>query len=360
MRIDTVHILGLLIGNIRNMDPDCYRKADNALIQKDLYFTPEYGRLYEPIEGATLETFSFSAPEGDIYYQYLKRPVPYLVEGVQYYDAMTPYGYGGPVALRTVAGQESVLVEKFRKALDEKLRQDRIVCEFVRFHPMEENAAFFQSMYQLRNRRTAVYTDLSSEDPVAAEFDKRTQKIVRQYLKKGVSTVIERNPSEENLKFFTKCYFENMAAVGASEYFYFSESYFAQLRKDLGHRLILVRAYFEGELIGADLGFDDGHVYTCHLTGVTEKGRAMNAARIIVAEQARWAKANGFMYLFHGCGRTGAEDDSLLVFKKFFTQGCFRDYWQGSRVSDEDAYRKLCEASGKTDDGIYFPLYRKP
>lgn len=329
-------------------------------MKKDLYFTPEYGRLYEPIEQGILQTFSFSAEEGEIYYQYLKRPVPYLVDGIQYYDAMTPYGYGGPVLLRAEAGQEAVLVDKFRKALNEKFAQEQIICEFVRFHPMEENADFFQGMYELRNRRTAVYTDLSAEDPVAAEFDKRTQKIVRQYLKKGVSTVIERNPSQEHLKLFTKCYFENMAAVGASEYFYFSETYFEQLRQTLGSRLILVRAYFEGELIGADLGFDDHHVYTCHLTGVTETGRALNAARIIVAEQARWAKNNGFHYLFHGCGRTAAEDDSLLVFKKFFTQGCYRDYWQGSRISNRDIYRKLCEISQKTEDTGYFPLYRKP
>lgn len=330
------------------------------MINKDLYFTPEYGRLYETIEQGILQSFSFTAPEGEVYYQYLKRPVPYLVDGVQYYDAMTPYGYGGPVVLRAEAGQEAVLVEKFRKALDEKLRQEQIICEFVRFHPMEENAEFFHSMYQLRNRRTAVYTDLSAEDPVEAEFDRHTIKLVRKALKKGIEAVIERNPSEENLRLFEKCYFENMAAVGASEYYYFTSDYFAQLRRDLGQRLILVRVYYEGELIAADLGFDDHNVYTCHLMGVTDKGRPLNAARVIVTEQTRWAKANGFAYLFHGCGRTAAEDDSLLVFKKFFTQGCFRDYWQGGRVSDPDTYHKLCEVSGKTDDGIYFPLYRKP
>lgn len=330
------------------------------MINKDVYFTPEYGRLYETIEGGILQNFSFSSEEGEIYYQYLKRPVPYLVEGIQYYDAMTPYGYGGPIVVKAESGQEVILLEKFREALNERLRQENIVCEFVRFHPMEENAEFFRNLYDLRNCRTAVYTDLSADDPVEAEFDKRTQKIVRQYLKKGVTTIIEKDPTEEHLKQFTKCYFENMAAVGASEYFYFSEDYFDQLRTDLGSRLILVRAYFEEELIGADLGFDDHNVYTCHLTGVTEKGRSLNAARIIVAEQARWAKANGFSYLFHGCGRTADENDSLFLFKKFFTKGCFRDYWQGGRICDPEIYQQLCAISGKTADSVYFPLYRKP
>jgi len=331
-----------------------------VLSNKDVYFTPEYGRLYETIEQGTLQTFFFSSPEGEVYYQYLKRPVPYLVDGAQYYDAMTPYGYGGPVVLRVENGKEDILVEKFRDALNRKLQEEQIVCEFVRFHPMEENAEFFKTMYELRNHRTAVYTDLSADDPVEAEFDKRTIKIVRQFLKKGVTTVIERNPSEEKLELFERCYYENMQAVGASEYFYFSSQYFKQLWKDLGERLILVLAYYEGELIGAELDFDDRNVYTCHLTGVTDKGRALNAARIIVAEQARWAKKNGFRYLFHGCGRTADENDSLFLFKKFFTKGCFRDYWQGGRVSDPVVYRKLCEVSGKLEDTGYFPLYRKP
>jgi len=326
----------------------------------DLYFTPEYGRLYEEIEQAVLQTFTYSGPEGEIYYQYLKRPVPYLVEGIQYYDAMTPYGYGGPVVLKVEAEQEAALVEKFQIALDKKLKEEGIICEFVRFHPMEENAEFFRNMYQLRNRRTAVYTDLSAVDPVEAEFDKRTVKTIKQYIRKGVTTLIDRNPSEEDIRLFEKCYFENMAAVGADEYYYFTSEYFRQLKRDCGERLILVRAYYEGELVGMDLGFDDYDVYTCHLMGINEKGRPLNAARVIIAAQTRWAKENGFKYLFHGCGKTAAEDDSLLVFKKFFTKGCFRDYWQGSRISDHGIYCKLCEASGDLIDTGYFPLYRKP
>lgn len=330
------------------------------MINKDVYFTPQYGQLYEQIEEGILQVFSFAAPEGEIYYQYLKRPVPYLVDGVQYYDAMTPYGYGGPLVLRAQEGQQEILLEKFKDALNEKLHEENIICEFVRFHPMEKNAEFFRKMYELRNRRTAVYTDLSADDPVKAEFDTRTIKIVGKSLKSGVNTVIERNPSKENLLLFEKCYFENMAAIGASEYYYFSPQYFEQLSAHLGERLILVRCYYEGELIGADLGFDDGDVYTCHLTGVTGTGRSMNAARVIVADQVCWAKANGFKYVFHGCGRTADENDSLFLFKKFFTKGCLYDFWQGSRITAPEIYAKLCQLSGKSEDTGYFPLYRKP
>lgn len=325
----------------------------------DLYFTPEYGRLYETIENAELRAFSYNDQNGEVYYQYLKRPVPFLIDGVQYYDAMTPYGYGGPIVLQCKRDKEAELVKGFKDALDRHLKEEQIICEFVRFHPMEKNAEFFQSIYTLWNRRTAVYTDLSAEDPVVAEFDKHTVQLYRKALRKGVTTVIKQNPDSKTLQMFQDCYFENMKIIGASEYYYFSDSYFDQMRKKMGERLIIVLVYYKGELIGADLGFDDNDVYTCHLIGVTEQGRSMNAARVIVAEQVRWAKDHGFKYLFHGCGKTSDENDGLLKFKKFFTKECFYDCWQGSRMNNIKVYKRLCDMTGNSDDGTYFPAYRK-
>lgn len=324
----------------------------------DLYFTPEYGKLYEKVEGAKLDSFSYESPFGQVYYQYLKRPVPFLLKGEQYYDVMTPYGYGGPLVVDCESGKEAELLEGFKAALDQHFEQERIVCEFVRFHPMEKNAEFFQEMYTLWNRRTAVYTDLSDPDPVAAEFDKHSRQLIKKALAKGVTTQIQRSPSWEDLQLFQACYFENMRAIGASDYFYFSKEYFQQMWNDMRDRLILVLAYYEGELVGADLGFDDHSVYTCHLIGVTNQGRKLNVARVIVGQQVRWAAEHGFQYLFHGCGLTADEDDNLLKFKKYFTKGCYRDYWQGKRIRNCDLYDQLCKEAGIEDNNTFFPAYR--
>ena len=44
-------------------------------------------------------SWEYKGEEGHIKHLFIKRPVPYLVEGVQYYDLVTPYGYGGPILL---------------------------------------------------------------------------------------------------------------------------------------------------------------------------------------------------------------------------------------------------------------------
>lgn len=118
-----------------------------------------------------------------------------MIDGDQYYDAMTPYGYGGPVAVYVEPGRENVLKVQFAKALDEHLRNEKVICEFVRFHPMVKNAEFFSGMYELRNRRTAVYTSLAADDPIAAEFNKSTRRLIRKAINGGVTTEVKLLPT---------------------------------------------------------------------------------------------------------------------------------------------------------------------
>lgn len=65
----------------------------------DIYFTEEYGKLCELIERGTSETFRLQNDNGEIQHMFIKRLIPQLVNGTQYYDLITPYGYGGPVII---------------------------------------------------------------------------------------------------------------------------------------------------------------------------------------------------------------------------------------------------------------------
>lgn len=330
------------------------------MLHQDLYFTPEYGKLYEKLEQATFKSFSYQDENGEIYYQYLKRKVPCLIDGNQYYDAMTPYGYGGPLAVHVEPGKEKRLIEQYEKALNEHLREEKVICEFVRFHPMVKNADFFSGMYELRNRRTAVYTSLAADDPIAAEFNKSTRRLIRQAMNRGVTTEIKLRPDKNDLQKFVHCYYQNMDALNASDYYYFSEDYFEDLWREFNDQLIIVYAYVDGQLAGAELGLSERDIFVCHLTGVTEIGRLHEVPRVLIAAETSWAKQNGFHYLFQGCGLSLREEDSLLQFKKSFTKNGFYDYWQGARICDPVVYSKLCQIADRRDDGTYFPAYRKP
>ena len=92
----------------------------------DVYFKPEYGKLCQLVDNGSCETFVLETEFGTVSNMFIKRPAPYLVDGVQYFDIVTPYGYGGPV-IRDVTdlqlGQVATLeqVQQVAKTLTQAL-----------------------------------------------------------------------------------------------------------------------------------------------------------------------------------------------------------------------------------------------
>ena len=62
----------------------------------DIYFEENYGKLYEKMEGGKQEIFTFSCEYGKVRHQFIKRTI-----NGEWFDLITPYGYGGPVIVET-------------------------------------------------------------------------------------------------------------------------------------------------------------------------------------------------------------------------------------------------------------------
>ena len=59
----------------------------------DLYFDENYGKLYEKCEKGEAIIFEYEDENGKISNQFIKRKI----FDTEYFDIVTPYGYGGPV-----------------------------------------------------------------------------------------------------------------------------------------------------------------------------------------------------------------------------------------------------------------------
>ena len=66
----------------------------------DIYFNEDYGKLGEYVEPGRNCVFQIDSENGSVRHMFILRTVPWLVDGVQYYDIVTPYGYGGPIVTR--------------------------------------------------------------------------------------------------------------------------------------------------------------------------------------------------------------------------------------------------------------------
>lgn len=315
----------------------------------DLYFMEKYGLLYEEIERGKCEIFEHHSALGTVRHLFIKRPAPVMLEGEVYYEGVTPYGYGGPLIMECDNQNKKELVKEFEAAFGVYCRENRIVSEFVRFHPVLLNAEDFSGCYDLTLRRRTTGTNLKDyEDPVKSEFSKSKQKSIRKSLEAGVSFKVTQNP--DSLESFKEMYHSTMMRKQADEVYFFDSEYFRKLLQYLGEHVLLVEVEFEGEVIGMGLNFIYGKIIHIHLSGTDENSHHLAPSVMLRYALVKWGKDNGIDLIHEGGGKSGSPDDPLYVFKKQFGRNTDFDYFVGSKVWDEKLYKVLYH-SGEAEIG---------
>lgn len=324
----------------------------------DTYFEPEYGRLCQLVDGGDCDIFTLETANGKLQNMFIKRPVPYLLEGVQYYDIVTPYGYGGPI-IHSASNKEALLRE-YAEAFEKYCAEQHIICEFVRYHPIFRNYADFESVYETVFSRHTVGTNLRDyADPVQEEFSKSARKEVRKAEAAGVTCTVHPNP--DSLDVFRKLYEETMDRNNAGAMYYFPDEYYEILTTSLKDSVLEVRAHFEGEIIASEIYFITGNIMHAHLLGSNQKLLEVSGGALIEATAARWGRENGYEYIHHGGGRSAAEDDPLFKYKKKFGKNTEFDFYMGKRIWNQAVYDRMValrEAEGEIENPGYFPKYR--
>lgn len=245
----------------------------------DIYFDKNYGKLYEKAEGGKAVCWKYSGEEGQISNQFILRKIPYDSGKEEWYDIVTPYGYGGPVIERISTSKEELIVA-YEKAFGEYCRKNRIVSEFVRFHPIINNGADFQSIYNSQCIRHTVGTNLKAyDDPVTVEFSKKCRKNIRQALNKGVTWKITEIP--DRLDGFREIYYSTMDRNNAGKYYYFDDEYFSNCLKWYKKQLLVVEAIYEKKTIAAGLCFISGNTIHIHLSGTLSEYLYLSPAYIL-------------------------------------------------------------------------------
>ncbi|MFD1861984.1 GNAT family N-acetyltransferase [Planococcus chinensis] len=324
---------------------------------KDLYFEENYGKLYEAMEGGETVVFDFSHHAGRIRHLFIKREIPYPLQGGPFYDLVTPYGYGGPLILYVEAGRKSELVAEFEQAFQSYCKENKVVSEFVRFHPLVENAQDFTACYEVTFYRHTIITNLAAhEDPIQQEYSSSCRRDIRHALKAGMEYRIIEKP--ESLALFKTLYYSTMQRNEASRYYYFDDAYFSKCLELFKENLVLVEVWYEGQVIGMSLNFTSGKILHAHLTGTLKEFHHLFPALILQYGLAVWGKANGFELVHHGGGRTNLPDDTLYLFKKKFGRQAEGEFFVGKKIWNADVYGALCEATGKRGDQAFFPAYR--
>jgi serine/alanine adding enzyme len=266
-------------------------------------------------------------------------------------DAITPYGYGGPVGV----GAEPP-VESFYGLYEDWCDSNGVVSTFIRFHPLFANRRQAPPGLHVERLADTIAWSLDRELDLFTKMHPKHRNKVRKARGAGFEVAVREAP--ESLSEFAALYEETMSRLGATDFYFFPDAYWRTLESSLREQLVLVEARGGGELAAAAFCFATPPWLHYHVSGTSERGREAAAANLVLFEAACWGQSRGFEQ-FHLGGGAGGREDTLFHFKQRFFPDGRREASVGKLVHDPETYRSLAGESELRLDG-YFPAYRRP
>ena len=319
----------------------------------DVYFSPEYIKVNESILGGESECYIYEDDNVIAYYTYIKRPI----EGSNLFDIVTPYGFGGFV----INNRDAAI--PFDNAFRTYCIESGIVSEFVRFHPFYDNHLHLDpESLQTRFHQTVVQVDYTRPN---FQLDQTVNKEVRKKIRKAQNNhlrVVE-DIEHQHYKDFIGLYHQTMGSKQAAQFYYFDETFFADLRAYLADQSLLFVAEYNGRVIGGLLIlFGDNYAYN-FLSCSDPQYLNLGTNDLLQYSALEWAYNNGKKKYLLGGGLKG--EDSLFKYKARFSPER-KDFYIGRRIHLPEAYDNLCRQRMRQQncDAIefyarsWFPLYR--
>jgi RimJ/RimL family protein N-acetyltransferase len=321
-----------------------------AATDHDFYHLPGYVALCAEWENGKARALLVRGDRGSLLLPVIIRDIP---SGGQ--DAVSPYGYPGPL----VMGDEDP--EFLRRAVAEgvrALRRDGVVSLFARLHPIL-NAAPPDKVGTAVCHGETVSIDLSL--PAATIWSQTRENHRRNIVRATALGYVARMDTDwARFEDFKRLYQVTMDRHHAPHLYRFNDTYFNALRDTLGDLIHLAVVEKDGEIVAATLFAETKGIVEYHLSGNDGSGANVQPTKLLIDFARRWAQSRGNRYLHLG-GGVGGRADSLLAFKLGFSP-LVRPFWTLRIVIDEPRYRQLvAERDPSLDADVrdgFFPLYR--
>jgi hypothetical protein len=271
-------------------------------------------------------------------------------------DAISPYGYPGPVSNADPADRG--FWRRATAAMRDTLSAHGIVTAFVRLHPLLPAPldVLDRAGTVVRHGET-VSVDLSlSVDEMWHETRSDHRNHINRARRAGVTVVWDE---WDRLVDWVAVYHENMRRLGASDYYLVPAGHMAALRDALGDRMHLATALVDGEVVGGNTFFEYRGIIQGYLAS-TRRENNHHADKLLYDEVRRWTKSRGNT-IFHVGGGVGGAKDSLFSYKAGFSSGR-HPFHTWRVVADRAGYEDLLRRKGLTPDPAlmsgHFPPYR--
>ena len=316
---------------------------DSIIDNKIIHFTRNYCLAFKDLGDGEPILFYLENEFTKAYQVMLKRKIETQLG--EYYDLISPYGYGGWI----IEGEYNF--ELFKEYI-EYCKENNIVCEFERFDLFRTDISKYYGNIKFVSHNIVKYVALD-DDEIFNNMERRARKNIRKAIKNELSIEIDEN--FENLDEFKKIYYMTMDRNNATENYYFSNSFFDTITVE-NSKLFHVK--YNGQIISTELVLYDNLCSYSFLGGTYEEFFNLRPTEMLKYEIMKWSAQHNLKYFVLGGGH-GA-DDGIYLYKKGLAPSGVYNFFVGSKIFNEELYKKLCHEKNLTDlDNTFFPLYRK-
>ena len=266
------------------------------------------------------------------------------------FDLATPYGYGG--WLLEGEGDPAPLFA----AYEDWCRENGIISEFVRYHPVLGNQRGTEGAYQVIPLGQTIAMDLTDPETIWANLTSKNRNMIRKAQKNGLT--VQRGRSPELFETFREIYNATMDKDHAADYYYFAPEFYRSIRTDLPENAQIFYARTEDGTIAAAsiMLWANGQMHY-HLSGSRRECQHLAPTNLLLYEAALWGSTQGCKTLHLG-GGVGSGEDRLYAFKKAFYRGEPRRFHIGKKIFDPVCYEELVALRTDLPESGFFPRYR--
>lgn len=325
---------------------------------RDFYFDPNYARVYADIDGKS-DTFVFECPYGKVRNTFILREVKWRIGGQTYYDIVTPYGYGGPLAENVTDIKQ--LMESYKTAFEQYCKEHNIICEFIRFHLFDNvdvrEHYYGEIMHLLDN--VVVNTTNDFVEDIWKKYEHKVRKNVNKAVNNGLEIVIENNL--DHLFGFLDIYNSTMDRNNADSYYYFGAKYFEDIARLLPDNFMYFHVFKDGKIASTELVLCSEDYAYSFLGGTFTEYYQFRPNDFLKNEIIKWCNRTGRKRFVLGGGYH--KDDGIYRYKRSFTPDPDVPFYVGRHVFDQEKYdqivaQRAAEDSNFNQETGYFPKYR--
>jgi len=332
---------------------DAWDDIVKGFTQYDVYYLSGYVKAFQIHGDGDPQLLYYEAEGLKAIYVYMKRKTD--IEG--YYDSVTPYGYGGVL----FDGDTSELnLQAFWKAYIEKMMDEGIVDNFVRYHPVLANAVPMKVVSNVIDLGKTVAFDLASEEVIWNNIISKNRNMIRKAEKNGIE--ILHGKDLELFKDFKRIYNATMEKDNAEDYYFFEDAFYESIHHDLNDHYEMFYAEKDGQIIAMSIILFANDQMHYHLSGSMIEYRNLAPSNLLLYKAALWGCEQGFN-TFHLGGGVGSGEDNLYKFKAAFNRNSDYQFSIGKEIFDQEKYEELLAERASRDkefnqNSSFFPLYR--